>query len=71
MNQGTVKFFDNIKKFGFIKNDETNDEVFVHISALNDDLKEKGLNEGQKVTYEIEKDQKSNKYRAANVSSRD
>lgn len=65
MNQGTVKFFNSLKGFGFIKNDETNDEVFVHITALQDGLKE--LNEGQKVTYEVEKDPKSNKDRAANV----
>ena len=65
MNQGTVKFFNSVKGFGFIKNDETNDEIFVHISALNG-LKE--LNEGQKVTYEVEKDPKSNKDRAINVT---
>jgi CspA family cold shock protein len=66
MNQGTVKFFNSAKGFGFIKNDETDDEIFVHISALNDGLKE--LNEGQKVTYEVEKDPRSNKDRAVNVS---
>lgn len=69
MNQGTVKFFNSTKGFGFIKNDKTNDEIFVHVSALSDGLKE--LNEGQKVTYEIEKDPKSNKNRAANVKIKD
>ncbi len=69
MNQGTVKFFNSVRGFGFIKNDETNDEIFVHISALNDGLKE--LNEGQKVTYEVEKDPKNNKDRAINVSLND
>ena len=66
MNQGTVKFFNSVRGFGFIKNDETDNEIFVHISALNDGLKE--LNEGQKVTYEVEKDPKSKKDRAVNVS---
>jgi len=66
MNQGTVKFFNSVKGFGFIKNDETTDEIFVHISALKDGIKE--LAEGQKVTYDVEKDPKSNKDRAANVS---
>lgn len=66
MNQGTVKFFNSVKGFGFIKNDETEVETFVHISALKDGLKE--LNEGQKVTYEVEKDPKNNKDRAINVS---
>ena len=66
MKQGTVKFFNSTKGFGFIKNDETEDEIFVHVTALNGGLKE--LNEGQKVTYEVEKDPKSNKDRATNVS---
>lgn len=65
MKKGTVKFFNSVKGFGFIKNDETDEEIFVHISALNG-VKE--LREGQKVTYEVEKDPKSNKNRAANVS---
>lgn len=66
MNKGTVKFFNSDRGFGFIKNDETQDEIFVHITALNDGIKE--LQEGQKVTYEVEKDLKSNKDRAVNVS---
>lgn len=66
MNQGTVKFFNSVKGYGFIKNDETEEEIFVHVTALKDGLKE--LNEGQKVTYDVEKDPKSNKNRAANVS---
>ncbi|MDD2208014.1 MAG: cold-shock protein [Bacilli bacterium] len=63
---GTVKFFNSEKGYGFIKNDETGNDVFVHMTALNDGLKE--LQEGQKVSYEIEKDPKSNKDRATNVS---
>lgn len=63
---GTVKFFNSVKGYGFIKNDETGNDVFVHTSALNDGLKE--LQEGQKVTYDIEKDPKNNKDRAINVS---
>ena len=66
MNKGTVKFFNTVKGFGFIKNDETEVETFVHVTALKDGLKE--LNEGQKVTYEVEKDPKNNKDRAINVS---
>ncbi|MDD2505646.1 MAG: cold-shock protein [Bacilli bacterium] len=66
MNQGTVKFFNSVKGFGFIKNDETNDEIFVHITGLNDGVKE--LNDGQKVTYDIEQDEKSNKEKAVNVT---
>lgn len=66
MKTGTVKFFNAVKGFGFIINDETADEIFVHVTALNDGIKE--LKEGQKVTYEIEKDPKSNKNRAVNVT---
>lgn len=44
---GTVKFFIESKGFGFITNDETGKEIFVHVSSLN------GLQikEGDKVTY--------------------
>lgn len=66
MKNGTVKFFNSVKGFGFIKCDENDEEVFVHITGLNDGLKE--LQEGQKVTYEVEKDTKSNKNRAVNVA---
>ncbi|NLC48295.1 MAG: cold-shock protein [Tenericutes bacterium] len=66
MKKGTVKFFNVTKGFGFIKNDENSEEIFVHVSALNDGLKE--LKEGQKVSYEVEKDQRSSKDRAVNVS---
>jgi CspA family cold shock protein len=37
---GRVKFFNETKGFGFIKNDETREEVFVHVSGLQDDIKE-------------------------------
>jgi len=66
MNQGTVKFFNSVRGFGFIKNNETEEEIFVHFSALQDGVRE--LQEGQKVTYEVEVDPKSNKNRAINVT---
>ena len=68
MNHGTVKWFNPEKGFGFISNDEGGDDVFVHFSAI---VAEgyKSLNEGQKVTFETEKDPKnSSKLRAVNVS---
>lgn len=69
MNKGTVKFFNAEKGFGFIKNDETNEEVFVHFSAIVGDGY-KSLNEGQKVQYDVEKDPKdSSKNRAINVKA--
>ena len=40
MNKGTVKFFNDTKGFGFIVEDETNKEHFVHISGLIDEIRE-------------------------------
>ncbi len=68
MNQGTVKWFKSDKGFGFITNDETKEDVFVHFSAINVEGY-KVLEEGQKVTYDIEEDPKDNsKKRAVNVT---
>ena len=67
MNQGTVKWFNPEKGFGFIANNEGGDDVFVHFSAIQAEGF-KTLNEGQKVTFEIEADPKNPaKMRAANV----
>lgn len=62
--QGTVKTWRF--SWGFITNDETKKDIFVHQSNLNDGLKE--LQVGQKVTYEVGKDTKNNKETAVNVS---
>jgi cold shock protein len=40
MQKGTVKFFNNSKGFGFIKVENSNEEVFVHISGLIDEVAE-------------------------------
>ena len=53
MTEGTVKFFNTTKGFGFIQPDTGGKDAFVHISAV----ERSGmttLNEGQKVSYEIE-----------------
>jgi CspA family cold shock protein len=67
MNHGTVKFFNTTRGFGFISNDDGGDDVFVHVSALTSQNGE-ALAEGQKVTFDIERDAKNGKLRAANVS---
>lgn len=67
MSNGTVKWFNNDKGYGFIANDEGGDDVFVHFSSIMIDGF-KTLKEGQKVTFDIEDDPKNeNKKRAANV----
>ncbi len=67
MNNGTVKWFNESKGFGFISNDDGTGDVFVHFSAIQDSGF-KSLSEGQKVTYDIEADPKdSRKMRAVNV----
>ena len=66
MNNGTVKWFNAEKGFGFIANDD-GDDVFVHFSAIQTDGY-RTLDEGQKVTFEVETDPKNpSKLRAANV----
>ena len=67
MNNGTVKWFNETKGFGFISNDNGGDDVFVHFSAIQSNGF-RSLTEGQKVTFDVEQDPKnSSKLRAANV----
>jgi CspA family cold shock protein len=55
MATGTVKFFNTTKGFGFIAPEGGGKDVFVHISAV-ERAGLRGLADGQKVTFELEKD---------------
>ena len=48
MSKGTVKFFNNAKGFGFVIEDETKKEYFMHISGVIDEI-----NEGDEVEFEL------------------
>ncbi len=67
MNNGTVKWFNPLKGFGFIADDNGGNDVFVHMSAVTSSGLQT-LNEGQKVTFDKETDPKdSRKFRAINI----
>ncbi len=53
MKKGTVKFFNELKGFGFIKDDESEKEYFVHASGLIDKIKE-----GDSVSFELQEGKK-------------
>ena len=58
MTQGTVKFFNDQKGFGFIQPDDGGKDVFVHISAV-ERAGMRALNEGQKIAFDVVADRKS------------
>jgi cold shock protein len=65
---GTVKWFNPTKGFGFIQPEDGGQDVFVHISAV----ERSGLGsiqEGQKLSYELERDQRSGKTSAGQLQA--
>ena len=66
MPQGTVKWFNPTKRFGFIAPEDGTKDVFVHMSAV-EQAGLKGLSEGQRVKFEIATDDKG-KTSAVNLS---
>jgi len=68
MTIGTVKWFNGQKGFGFIEPEGGGNDVFVHISAV----ERSGMNtltEGQKVSFELERDKRSGKLSAGQLQS--
>lgn len=61
MNKGTVKFFNDTKGFGFISEEGTSKDYFVHVSGLNDEIRE-----GDEVEFDLEEGKKG--LNAVNVS---
>ena len=53
MKEGTVKFFNEAKGFGFVKESGTEQEYFVHVSGLKDQIKE-----NDEVTFELQEGKK-------------
>lgn len=68
MATGTVKFFNTQKGFGFITPSDGSRDVFVHISAV-ERAGMSTLNEGQKLSFDIEADRRSGKSAATNLQS--
>ncbi|QUD89894.1 cold-shock protein [Phenylobacterium montanum] len=66
MQTGIVKWFNGQKGFGFIQPDQGGADVFVHISAV-ERAGIGSLNEGQKLSFELERDQRSGKNSAAQL----
>ena len=65
---GTVKWFNDQKGYGFIEPESGGGDVFVHISAVQQSGLP-GLTEGQKVSYELEKDKRSGKRAATQLTN--
>ena len=66
MTQGTVKWFNGQKGFGFIQPDGGGKDVFVHISAV-ERAGLSNLNEGQKISFEVIADARTGKSAADNL----
>jgi len=66
MINGTVKFYNSQKGFGFIQPDGGGKDVFVHATAL-ERAGLHGLNEGQKVSFDTQEDRKTGKIAVGNI----
>ena len=65
---GTVKWFNKVKGFGFIQPEDGSKDVFVHISAV-ERAGLGSLHEGQKLSFELERDSRSGKTSAGQLQA--
>lgn len=68
MATGTVKWFNATKGYGFIQPEAGGADIFVHVSAV-ERAGLRGLDEGQKVSYELEQDKRSGKMAAGSLQT--
>lgn len=68
MATGTVKWFNGTKGYGFIQPEDGGKDVFVHISAV-EAAGLRGLDDNQKVSYELERDRRSGKESAVQLQT--
>ena len=67
MPSGKLKWFNAKKGYGFITDDETNKDIFLHVSAL-EDSKLRVLKENQKIVFDIKEEE--NKLQAINIKKK-
>ena len=67
MPSGRIKWFNSKKGYGFIKDDETQEDIFLHVSAL-EESKLRILKEDQKIFYDIKEEK--NKLQAINIKKK-
>ena len=68
MASGTVKWFNGEKGYGFIQPDAGGQDVFVHVSAV-EQAGMRSLAEGQKIEYEVVSDRRTGKASAGNLKA--
>jgi len=68
MSTGTVKWYNETKGYGFIQPDDGGKDVFVHATAL-ERAGMRGLREGEKISYELQTDQRTGRASAVNLQN--
>lgn len=66
MTTGTVKFFNHSRGFGFVTPEDGSKDVFIHVTAL-EKAGISSIDEGDKITFDIEDDQRGRGKQATNV----